>query len=404
MTIVSTDPSPRAFAYPAFRRYYTGAVLGTNGGWIVRILLSWLAWDLTKSPTFVGAVAAASLLPVAIVGPIFGAIVDRMSVKTAMIRVALALFLVPMLLLTAIATDSLSPPLLFVLAMIFGIVMSAYHPVRQSLGPRLVEQPAIASVVSLAALNFNIGRLLAPAIGGAIIAKWGILPTAILAVVMMFPNALIAPTLTPRQGKPREPKSLARDLAQGFQVAWQRPDIRRPILIAVAALGLIRGISEILALIADGLFMQGAQGLGLLTSAVGGGALIAAIVQVWSGNRYVNMRGLRLVLIGVGFMGTMGLVHAPSFGWSLAAAPLVGFSSTWVGVSLQIGMQNRLEDELRGRVMSIWMLSNTASVSILAFLISALTEWIGMPAATTIVTVFAALAVSVIWVKRPPAA
>ena len=55
------------------------------------------------------------------------------------------------------------------IALLFGIVISAYHPVRQSLGPRLVEPPQISSVVALAALNFNVGRVISPAIGGVLI-------------------------------------------------------------------------------------------------------------------------------------------------------------------------------------------------------------------------------------------
>ncbi|MBV7380766.1 MFS transporter [Maritimibacter dapengensis] len=392
------EASERALAYPEFRRFYVGAVCGTNGGWISRILMSWLAWDLTHSPTFVGVIAATSMLPIAIFGPFFGALIDRMSARIAFQRVTLALLAVPVVIAALLAAGWLTAVPLFFVALSFGIVMSAYHPVRQSLGPRLVERPAIGSVVALAALNFNIGRLLAPALGGAMIAAFGTFPTSLIGVVLALPNALIAPTLRPREGDHESHGALLADLAEGFRVVWERWAIRRSILLAVAALGLIRGISEILALVADGMFGRGATGLGLLTSAVGGGALVAAIFQVVAGNRLLRYRPLRFAVIWAGFVGTLGLVHAPSFEWTLPAASLVGFASTFVGVSLQIGVQSRLEDELRGRVMSIWMLANTASTSALAFGLSGLTVWIGLPAATTASVIVASVAVIALWV------
>ncbi|MAM62809.1 MFS transporter [Maritimibacter sp. UBA3975] len=393
------EASARALSYPDFRRYYLGAVCGTNGGWVTRILLSWLAWDLTGSPSFVGVIAATSLLPVAVFGPFFGTLADRMSARTGFQRVSLFLLAIPIVLTALLALDVLTPVPLFFLALAFGTVMSAYHPVRQSLGPRLVARPAIGSVVALAALNFNIGRLLAPAIGGLLIAQYGTLVTSFLGIALAIPNALIAPTLNPREDDHSQHGRMLDDLKQGFMVVWTRWPIRRSIMLAVAALGLTRGVSEILALVADGIFERGASGLGLLTSAVGGGALVAAIFQVVAGNQLVRHRALRFGVMFVGFAGALGLVHAPSFESALVPAAFVGFASTYVGVSLQIGVQARLEDELRGRVMSIWMLANTASTAFLAFAISTVTEWTGMPLATTLFVIVCAVATVAIWIR-----
>lgn len=401
MTTIPDIPeaSERALSYPQFRRFYVGAVSGTNGGWVSRILMSWLAWDLTHSPTFVGVIAATTLLPVAIFGPFFGAIIDRMSTRVAFQRVALAMMVAPALLALLMVAGLLTAPTLFLVSLTFGTVMSAYHPVRQSLGPRLVERPAIGSVVALAALNFNIGRLLAPAVGGALIASYGTLPAALLALAMTIPNAVIAPTLEPREGDHSKHGAMIDDLREGFRVVWQRWPIRRSILLAVASLGLIRGFPEILSVIADGVFERGAAGLGLLTSSVGGGALIAAIFQVVAGNQLLRHRVLRFAMIWVGFAGILGVAFAPSFLWALGPAAAIGFSSTYVGVSLQIGVQARLEDELRGRVMSIWMLANTGSTSLFAFLVSALTEWRSITWAAVSLLIVCAVATLIIWMR-----
>lgn len=393
------DASERALSYPQFRRFYVGAVSGTNGGWVSRILMSWLAWDLTHSATFVGVIAATTLLPVAIFGPFFGAVIDRMSTRLAFRRVAFAMMGAPALLITLMLLDVLTAPALFFVSLTFGTVMSCYHPVRQSLGPRLVERPAIGSVVALSALNFNIGRLLAPALGGMLIAEFGTLPAACLALVMTIPNVVIAPTLIPREGDHSGHGRMIDDLSEGFRVVWQRWPIRRSILLAVASLGILRGFPEIMAVLADGVFERGAAGLGLLTSCVGGGALIAAVFQVVAGNRLVRHRLLRFALIWVGFAGILGTAFAPSFNWALPPAAAIGFASTYVGVSLQIGVQARLEDELRGRVMSIWMLANTGSTAALAFLLSAFTEWQSIGFAVVTLLTLCAVATLAIWMR-----
>ena len=392
-------PSSRALSYAGFRRYYLGAVCGTNGSWTSRVLMAWLAWDLTGSPTFVGAVAAASLMPIAICGPVFGAVIDRMPTGLAFRRVSKALLAVPVLLMVTLGLGVLGPGLLFVLALLFGVVMSAYHPVRQSLGPRLVERPAIGSVVALDSLNFNVGRLLAPAVGGVIIAAGGTFAAACVGVLLAVPNALIAPTLRPREGDHSRHGRLGADLRAGFAVVWARWPLRRTMLLAVAALGLLRGVTEILALVADGLFERGAAGLGLLTSAVGGGALLAAVFQVGLRGRLVRNRPLRFAMIAAGFGGALMMVNAPAFAWAVAAAAVLGFTATFVAVSLQIGLQARLEDDYRGRVMSIWMLANTASTSVLAFAIALVTGWVGLATATGIFVALCSMAVLVIWLR-----
>jgi len=291
----------------------------------------------------------------------------------------------------------LAPLPLLGISLLFGMVISAYHPVRQSLGPRLVEPPQISSVVALAALNFNVGRVLSPAIGGLLIAQIGTIPTAAISAALFLPNLIIGPTLTPRD-MPRkgERKSYLADLAEGLREGWSRWPVRRSLLLTVVALGPVRAITEILALIADGRFERGAEGLGLLTSAVGAGALLAAVFQVVAGTRLARMPAMRFGVIAMGFAATAALTLAPSFTLAVALAPVVGFSGTYVGVSLQIGIQARLEDELRGRIMSLWMVSITLSTSALSFAISALSELFGLGPTTFAVLCLAAVAVSLI--------
>ncbi|MHA6265142.1 MFS transporter [Arenibacterium sp. CAU 1754] len=372
-----------AFSNPGFRRYYVGAVSGMNATWIFRVLLSWSAWDLTHSASFVGLVAAAGLLPVALAGPFFGVLADRSDIRRAYRRVSLGLLACPVALLGLLGMNWLTPVLLLCLSALYGIVLSAHHPVRQSLGPRLVEPPLIGSVVALSALNFNVARLLSPAIGGVLIGQVGLAVTALVSLALFVPSILIAPTLSPRPNAAGTAQAgLLTELAEGLRTVWERWPVRRSLLLSIFALGPFRAVAELLPVIADGVFGKGAEGLGLLTSAIGFGALIAALFQVVAGHRLLRRVALRYGFVALGFLGGVLMVSASVFEMALLAAPVVGFAGTYVGVSLQIGLQARLEDGLRGRVMSLWMLSTTLSTSLLAVAISVVSEFLGISLAT----------------------
>lgn len=390
-----------ALSVPMFRRYYIGAVAGVNGMWIFRVLLSWLAWDLTGSPPFVGLVAAASLLPVAVAGPIMGAITDRADIRRAFLWVSSGLLISPVLLLGVMAAGVLSPAIVLGLALIFGVVMALYHPVRQSLGPRLVERPLIGSVVALSALNFNIGRTLAPAVGGVLIARAGIEATAAVTVVLFLPNLILQAGLRPRQPKQRARTALLADFLDGLRHALGPGPIKAVLILSVVGLGPVRAVMELLSMIADGRFDLGAEGLGVMTSAVGGGALVAAVVQVAGGASLLSRGWVRWGALVLGFAGVLATTWAPVFPMALGAAALAGFCNTFIGVGLQIGLQSGLEDHLRGRIMSLWMLAVTASTSGMAVLLSLAANLWGLDAATLVLLVVCA-GIAVIWGRPNP--
>lgn len=372
-----------ALSDSGFRRYYLGSIAAMNATWIFRVLLSWTTWDLTHSPSFVGIVAAASLLPVALLGPFFGALTDRADILRAFRLVLLGLLTCPLAFLCLSLLDWLTPLSLLGLSGLFGVAMSAYHPVRQSLGPRLVRPENAGSVVALSALNFNIGRLLSPAIGGLMIGHVGLGYTGLISLVLILPSIFIARNLAPRaHATDQKSSGYFEDLIEGFHVAWGRWPIRRSLLLSVFALGPLRATTELLSIIADGSFGKGAEGLGLLTSLIGLGALIAALFQLLASQALMRREALRFGIIALGFLCSGAMVLAPSFESALIVAPIVGFAGTYIGVSLQIGLQARLEDGLRGRVMSLWMLSMTLSTSVLAIIISAASEFFGLGPST----------------------
>jgi len=368
-----------ALKSPGYRLYLIGNVFGMNANWIVRLVIGWLAWDLTKSPSFVGFVSFLSFSPVLLGGPFFGVITDRVELRTAMLFVQFTVAGLAALLLGVLAMDAMSPHFLAIYALVLGTALSAYQPIRLSLGPRLVRPERISSVVGLGALNFNISRLTGPAIAGIMIAKYGVIATMLTASLLYIPFLIILSRLRPR---PKIEQTESLPFWQSFRQGFAFIGTNRLILIALVITGLfsfvIRGALEVLPIIADGVFHKGAAGLGMLTAAAGVGAVIASIIQVTARppeKGHIPKRALFATLLGA--MLTLVLGFNDDWTASVVIIAGVGFTSTLVGVNFQSAVQMQLDDNIRGRVMALWMTVAVGGTSLGALGIGVLIDILG---------------------------
>ncbi len=191
---------------PNFRRYFLAAVCATNATWIFRVLIAWTAWGLTQSTSFAGLVTTLMLLPVAIASPIFGVLIDRSDPVRTYFWVSVGYLLCPLFYVAAHYFDILQPWVLLLLAGFYSLVVAVYQPLRQSLGPRLVDPDLIGSVMVLASLNHNTGRLVAPAAAGIGIATLGTEITSLMSILLYVPSLLVAFALAPRLSKSKTNK------------------------------------------------------------------------------------------------------------------------------------------------------------------------------------------------------
>lgn len=336
-----------------------GNVFGMNANWMLRIVIGWMAWETSHSASFVGLVSFLSFSPVLLGGPVFGVITDRVDVKKAALVVqATVLGFAVMLYVSLLLGMANSHVFIAIYATLLGIVLSAYQPVRLSLGPLLVSRDQIASVVSLGALNFNISRLTGPAIGGAMIASYGLVTTILLVCLLYIPFLLILSRLTPRS---RKGTSTHLPFWESFKFGVTYIRNQRVVLIAFIVTGLfsivVRGTLEILPIIADGVYAKGPAGLGALTAAAGAGAFLASIVQVTTPPvraEKIPLRALVATFAGAAITLILGIIN---INWPLTILLIggIGFTSTVVGVNFQSLVQLQLNDDIRGRVMSLWM-------------------------------------------------
>ena len=224
-----------ALKSPSFRLYFMGSMSAVNGLWIMRVLIGWLAWELTASASFVGWIAALSLLPTLFIGPIFGVMVDRASIKLAAFCTNASMILSVIALLIIQIGGYLTPTLLSICTLIIGIITAAHHPVRLSLGPRLVRREHVGSVVALAALNFNTARMISPAIGGIIIDIFGITTALVISILFYLPSLVVVPFLQPRDRENATKKeAFSTAFTNGLKYISQRMELK--LVLAMTAL------------------------------------------------------------------------------------------------------------------------------------------------------------------------
>jgi MFS family permease len=369
-----------ALNFRDFRIYLIGNVFALNGLWMQRVTIGWIAWDLTSSASFVGFIAFVSFAPTMVTGPFFGVLIDRIRIKSAAMVTQSSLLILALTFYTSFTLGVLNPLALSIISGVLGIVASAHNPVRMSLAPRLVKHEAIVSVVTLTAINFNLARLTGPALGGWIIAIWGVGPSLFIQALCYLPFILALSFLHPRERRSiaTEPEPFLKALRIGVNHAFQTPLIRRAILITGVFAFIIRGTLEILPVLADGVFDKGPTGLGLLTSSAGLGALIAGLTKAVMPGQHTGKLprpALITAVIGVGLVPFVGASEI--WGLSVALIACLGFTASMSAISMQTAIQVDLDDDLRGRVMSLWVMVGIGAAATGAIFLGFLADQVG---------------------------
>ncbi|NND50538.1 MAG: MFS transporter, partial [Rhizobiales bacterium] len=268
-----------ALRSPSFRLYEGGGFFSVNGQWINRVVIGWVGWEMTGSATWVGLLSFCLFAPTVISSPLFGVLMDRIRLRPAALvshgivaASSLALYLLH-------AADALTIWGLVVVALVIGFAGSAERSVRMTIVPRMVELSVLPNAVAIHAANFNVARLIGPAIGGIMIETLGTGTTMLINVFVFIPNlvAIFFLTVREREGSKGGRKHFLVELWEGARHAALHPIIREAMLLTAISSLTIRGVAEIVPVIADGVFDRGAEGLGQMLSAGGGGALIAAL-------------------------------------------------------------------------------------------------------------------------------
>lgn len=368
-----------AFANKDFRTYTLGSVPSTIGTWIQRLGVMWLAWTLTESATWLGAIGFADLFPVVVIGPMAGAFADRLD-RLVVARILQILHMSQAIILVALtATGMINIEILFGLAVVTGILHAAFQPFRHSIVANLVERDQLPAVIAVNSAVWHGSRFVGPAIAGVVIANWGVLPAFAINVVTypIFVWALYRVHIKPRPVVRRSMGKLPREILDGVRHAFAHRGIAPVLVILFASSFLGRPVMELLPGFASDVFGRAAQGLAWLTSAAGFGAMVAGIwFAQWGRAVWLT----NIVIMSMAALGVSLTLFAVSqnFWVAVGVLSIVGGLSTLGGITTQTLVQSMVDDQMRGRVMSIYGMIWMGAPGAGALLAGALSDVLGM--------------------------
>ena len=377
-----------------FRLYFVGNVASNVGNWLANVALSVYVHDLTGSSFWVGLTNAALFVPVILFALPAGALADRTD-RIRLLRTSqlMAFFLAAALTVLA-AVDVAGREAVVVIAAGLGVTIAFGIPAMQAMIPSLVPLAELPQAIGLNALTFNIARALGPVIAAATITTIGATFAFGLNALSFLP-LLVALTVIRRPPFPRESEGPPGPIREGLAYAWNHARTRTMLLGMVAvsiSLDPITTLSPALARSYD----LSTGSAGWIVSAWGGGAVLGITL----GRRFIT----HVTRHGTGWIGLLlqgaGLIllgAAPAIGGAIPAALLTGFGYITAAVAFVTTIQADVPERLRGRIMSLWLLSFLGPRVFAALIDGALADSFGPHVATAC---FAAPVIAAGWLVR----
>jgi len=399
----SNEQSRSALGSKNFRIYMYGNSISVIGLWIQRLAFGWQAWQLSESPLVVGLVAGAQFMPLLILTPLVGVIVDRVRSRDAAVVVQAVMMVLSTILAALTLSNSITIELLLVLALAHGIAFSAYSPIRLSLIPDLVPPVQFPSAVAINSIVFNASRFIGPGIAGAIITLYGIGFAYVVNAVSYLPIVAALLIIKPATAPPGPPKQAGYvdQLLEGLRYSRDHPSIRRVILIAGVSTFFGRGIIEIFPALVVLIFDGDSALLAALMAAAGVGAIGASIIfSLLRSHQHLPT----MVLIGAFGVGIAMflLANVSQVPFGIAVTVLLGFFATMVSIGSQSEMQIKVDNELRGRVMSLWTLVIIGGPAIGSIVAGALASDLGATYTLLLFSGISLLLTTLVAIRRSP--
>ncbi len=350
------SPTFASLKFWNYRLWFAGALVANVGTWMQRVAQDWLV--LTKlsddSGLAVGIVTALQFIPMLLLSPVAGLLADRLPRRKLLMFTQSSMGVLAAGLGSLVMLDIAQLWHVYIFAGLLGIVTALDNPVRQTFVAEMVPENRLANAVALNSASFNAARLIGPGLAGLLIAAVGTGPLFMINAVSF--GATIFSLVYMRQRElhvlPAAPREKGQ-IREGLAYIRNRSDIIVIMVIVgvVASLGLNFQLTS--ALMARVEFGKGAGEYGILGSilAIGslGGALLAA--------RRDRPRVRLIVGSAFGF-GVASLVMAlmPTYELYAATSVFVGVFSLTMMTSANAALQMSVAPEMRGRVMSIYMM------------------------------------------------
>ncbi len=321
------------------------------------VVRGWLVYDLTESALALGLVSAGVGAPIVLFSLYGGAIVDRVDKRNVLIVSQAVTGVITLVIAVLVSTGAVELWHLVITSIVSGVILSFNLPSRQAIIPQLVEKPQVMNAVALGSGAMNLNRVVAPALGGVLVGVMGIGGVYYLMVACYGVSTFLLLLIPPLGAPDRDSNAtVGGDIGEGLRYVWRSPVLLQLLIIAMVPIAFGMPYQLLMPIFAIDVLDVGPSGLGYLMGAAGIGALFGSLlVASLSDFRYKG-----LFLVGASSLFGIFLIlfaNAGSFYLSLFFLLGVGAAnSSYMATNNTLLLVNT-EDRLRGRVMSIYMMT-----------------------------------------------
>jgi len=345
----------RALRHRNFRLFIAGQMCSLIGYWMQNIAQSWLLYRLTESTTLLGVLAFAGSVPILLLAPFAGLWSDRANLHRLMFTVQVLEMLQAAALAALAVSGVIAPWHIVTLSMLLGVLVAIELPVRHAYLLELIGDRAdLPNAVAVTSMMANAGRLIGPAVAGVAIAWIGeagcfvINTLSYVAVVASFLMMRVPP-----RARRQAHASVMQGLSEGLRYAWNSISIRILLFMLAMTGFLATPYAALMPALTREVLRGGAEEMGFLVGAAGLGGLAGT---VYLASR-VSVRGLvSVVMYAILCAGTaLALLSWSSRMWlALPLLVVIGFCILVTSVSVNMILQTIVDDDKRGRVMSLY--------------------------------------------------
>lgn len=370
----------RAFQYRNYRLFFAGQSISLIGTMMQQVAMLWLVYTLTKSTALLGIVSLISTFPAFIISPLAGVWLDQWNRRKVLVATQSLAGVQALILTILVYTHTMQVWHILVLSFGLGIVNAFDMPGRQAFLIEMVSnREDLGNAIALNSSQFNIARLIGPVVGAVLMGLVGagmcfLLNTFSFVAVIWALLAMKLPHYTPVVKE----KNIFKDLSEGWKFTSQFVPISS-LLLLLAAVSFTGGMYNVLLpAYAKDMFRGTVQTYGILSAAVGVGALIGAVMLTMRR----GVKGLATWAYYTAMLTGLSLValaFSKQLGVACVMLALNGFGAMVNMAATNTLIQSLVEERIRGRVMSFYTMSFLGTMPVGSFLGGTLATGFGLP-------------------------
>jgi len=384
-----------------YRLYLAGNFASSIGIWVQKVAIGWMAWELTKSPAWLGIIAIAETGPTIALGLYSGALLDRLD-HMRVLRVTQALTLLYATGLAVLTlTGLMNIWLLTLLVLSRGTIFSINRPARQTVVYDLVGRAFLPSALAMNSTVTNSSKFIGPGIGGFCIVWIGSGGTFVVALLLLlvFTASLSLMNVTPHERPARAPAGIGREMLDGLTYVVTHKGVRLQLGLMIALALFAKPVTDLLPGFVSEIFKHDARGLATLLGCHGLGAMAGGL---WLSARN-TLHGLVTISVCAICVTAAALIVfslTTTFWLACLLIALLGFLFVATDISSQTLIQTGIRTRYRGRTMSIYGMVAQGMPSVGSMLMGFSAEYLGLQTPILIGGILCFAIASAAWLFR----